>query len=63
MNKIAIETNSINYLNTIELQQYLNKMDDAFYTTIIDSTNIKTATLYIINYLIKHTDSYIKDLG
>lgn len=63
MNKIAIETNSINYLNTIELQQYLNKMDDAFYTTIIDSTNIKTATLYIINYLIKHNDTYIKDLA
>ena len=70
MNKIDIENNSVNYLSIDELQQYLIKMDDAFYidNIDIDSTNkktlkIKTATLNIINYLIKHNDSYIKDLS
>ena len=73
--KIEVETNSINYLSVGELRKYLDKNESEFYTSVaVDIStkagstytktfNPKEATLTIINYLIKHNDSYIKELG
>ncbi len=73
--KIEVETNSINYLSVGELNKYLDKNESEFYNNVaVDIStkagssytktfNPKESTLIIIKYLIKHNDSYIKDLG
>ena len=69
--KIEVETNSINYLSVNELKKYIDKQQNDFYSSVtftISEKNIKTynpkeATLTIIQYLIKHNDSYINELA
>ena len=73
--KIEVNVNSVNYLTVNELKKYLDKFQSEFYNKVaVDVTtkdgksytknfDPKAATLKIIDYLIKHNDTYITELG
>lgn len=73
--KLNIGNNTVNYLSAGELQKYLDKEQDDFYDKVIvdisktsersysKTFDPKDATITIINYLIKHNDTYVKELG